>query len=176
MDNQCTFWNCRIPVTTKGFYLCRHHYKKSQDGQVDKCPDCGQYKSATYASCLNCRFKKSSTSSKSSEYYPQEYSKAWESGDAEATTFYVYVLKLNDGSFYAGHTREINERLMEHRDGRVKSTANRDPKFVWFAEVDSRDEATRLEAEVKKICDQDSREMRRWIIDLRIIVEELDFE
>ena len=174
--NHCEFWDCTTPVTRKGFYLCPDHYKAYQDGQVDKCPDCGRYKDTEYAKCLDCRSDRPPASTKSSQRYRREYSEIWEAGDAEATIFYVYVLKLNDGSFYAGQTREIRERLMEHRDGSTKSTANRDPKLVWFTVVHTRDEATRLEIMVKKMCDQNPREIRRWIVDLRDIVEELDFK
>ena len=67
--------------------------------------------------------------------YRREHSDAWEAKDAEANDFYVYVLKLDDGSFYAGQTREIRERLLEHRDGTTKSTAGRNPKLVWFSTV-----------------------------------------
>ena len=43
---------------------------------------------------------------------------------------------------------------MEHRDGRTEPTAGRDPKLVWFTVVETRDEATRFESVVKKMCDQ----------------------
>ena len=57
--------------------------------------------------------------------YREEHSDSWSAGDADASEFYIYVLKLNDGTFYAGQTREIRERLMEHRDGTTKTTAGR---------------------------------------------------
>ena len=64
-------------------------------------------------------------------------------------SFYVYILKLEDGSFYAGQTREIRERLMEHRDGMTKSTEGKDPKLVWFTTVTTREQATDYEVQVK---------------------------
>lgn len=107
--------------------------------------------------------------------YNKEYSKKWESGDAEATEFFVYILKLDGNIFYAGQTRELRERLMEHRDGDTISTAGRNPKLVWFTKVSSRDEATTIEADLKRLCDQNPREVRRKVRHFRDLVEELDF-
>ena len=34
--------------------------------------------------------------------------------------FYVYILKCSDGSYYTGHTDDIEKRLSEHVMGKVK--------------------------------------------------------
>ena len=107
--------------------------------------------------------------------YREEHSDAWSAGDADASEFYVYVLKLNDGTFYAGQTREIRERLMEHRDGTTRTTVGKDPKLVWFSTVSTRKQATELEVIVKKVCDRNPREIRRWILKFQDLVDELDF-
>ena len=107
--------------------------------------------------------------------YKEEHSDSWSAGDADASEFYIYVLKLNDGTFYAGQTREIRERLMEHRDGTTKTTAGKDPKLVWFSTVSTRKQATELEVMIKKICDRNPREIRRWILKFQDLVDELDF-
>ena len=107
--------------------------------------------------------------------YREEHSDSWSAGDADASEFYIYVLKLNDGTFYAGQTREIRERLMEHRDGTTKTTAGKDPKLVWFSTVSTRKQATELEVMIKKICDRNPREIRRWILKFQDLVDELDF-
>ena len=85
-------------------------------------------------------------------------------------------MKLEDGSFYAGQTREIRERLMEHRDGMTKSTAGKDPKLVWFTTVTTREQATDYEVQVKRVCDGNPREIRRWIRRFQDLVEEFEFE
>ena len=64
---------------------------------------------------------------------------------------------------------------MEHRDGRTKSTAGRDPKLVWFTIVRSRDEATELEPLIKELCDRNPREIRRRIVGFQNLVRLLDF-
>ena len=60
---------------------------------------------------------------------PLERSARWDRGDASASCFYAYLLRLSDGSFYAGQTREIRERLMEHRDGAARYTSGRNPSW-----------------------------------------------
>ena len=161
----CGFWDCHSKLR-RGFFLCSEHYRAYKAGRVDKCPGCQRYKDAKYDHCLDCR---------PARRYQEEHSEAWEAGDAEATAFYVYVLKLNDGRLYAGQTRELRERLMEHQDGLTKSTARRDPKLVWFTTVDTRETAAALEVSVKKLCDRNPREVRRWIIEFKGLVDLLDF-
>ena len=124
---------------------------------------------------MECRSPEPRKAFRPNRSYRREHSDSWEAGDADATEFYVYILKLDDGSFYAGQTREIRERLMEHRDGATKSTARKKPKLVWFSTVSTRDEATVLEVQVKKLCDRNPREIRRRIRSFQDLVEELDF-
>ena len=107
--------------------------------------------------------------------YDKEYSRKWKAGDAGATEFFVYILKLDGNAFYAGQTRELRERLMEHRDGDTVSTAGKNPRLVWFTKVSTRDEATTLESELKRLCDENPREVRRRVLQFQDLVQELDF-
>ena len=167
----CRYWNCNEKVT---YDFCVKHYRELKSGQVDDCPGCGRAKDSKYPTCLDCKDRptnavkesakgaiKGATKSQSRkgpraryDRYREEHSDSWSAGDADVSEFYVYVLKLNDGTFYAGQTREIRERLMEHRDGTTKTTAGKDPKLVWFSTVSTRKQATELEVIVKKICDR----------------------
>ena len=171
---ECTFWNCSKKGNPN---LCYEHYKDYKAGKVDNCPECGRGKDAIYPTCLDCKSSGKSTKppSKTNRRYRREHSDAWESGDADATEFYVYILKLNDASFYAGQTRELRERVMEHRDGTTKSTAGKEPKLVWFSTVSTREQATEIEIEMKKLCDRNPREIRRWVLKFKDLVGELDF-
>ena len=47
---------------------------------------------------------------------------------------YLYVLKLDGGSFYVGQTNSLEMRLQEHSDRVVPSTQGKNPKLVWFEE------------------------------------------
>jgi predicted GIY-YIG superfamily endonuclease len=100
----------------------------------------------------------------------------WTENDALSPYFYVYILKLDGGKFYAGQTRELEERLGEHKDGHVQSTAGQYPKLVWFTTVESREEATKLEADMKQTIDVNPRQIRRMIVRLRNLVRELNYE
>ena len=171
----CTFWNCPKKGNPT---FCLEHYRDYKAGKVDSCPGCGRGKDAAYPTCLDCKpsGKGSRRPRNANARYRREHSDAWQAGDADAAEFYVYILKLNDARFYAGQTRELRERLMEHRDGTTKSTAGKEPKLVWFSTVSTRKQATELEVELKKLCDRNPREIRRWVLKFQDLVEELEFD
>ncbi|MBD3231925.1 GIY-YIG nuclease family protein [Candidatus Dependentiae bacterium] len=66
--------------------------------------------------------------------------------------FYVYILKCRDGSYYTGHTDNIEKRLSEHVSGSVKCyTSNKLPvKLVFMKNFPSRYEALCAERKIKK--------------------------
>ena len=179
--NTCLFWDCKKRIR-ENHVFCYEHFQGLQAGKVDECPGCGLAKDAQYEVCLDCRNngRRSSTKgskggSRSKGWYKPEYSPQWKARDAKTTTFYVYLLKLDDGHFYAGQTRELRERLSEHRDGHTKSTAGRNPKLVWFGVLPSREAATSTEVELKKLVDSNPREIRRMVIGFKDLVQELDY-
>ncbi len=57
--------------------------------------------------------------------------------------FYVYILRCSDGSYYTGHTDNLEKRMAEHQNGECGGyTLTRLPvQLLW-----SQDCATRLEA------------------------------
>ena len=175
----CLFWDCGSPIRADRLF-CYGHYQDYREGEVDLCPDCKRGKLSQYELCLECEYdphsRKSAPAGRIRERYEPEYSAAWEERDAAATRFFVYILKLDGGTFYAGQTRELRERLAEHRDGAVSSTAGRKPKFVWFAVVSTREDATRQEVELKKLVDSNPREIRRMVVGFHDLVRELDYD
>ncbi|HET7842629.1 MAG TPA: GIY-YIG nuclease family protein [Xanthomonadales bacterium] len=66
-------------------------------------------------------------------------------------TFWAYMLRCRDGSFYVGHTDGIERRLQEHDDGCVDSyTRERRPvSLAWSQEFATREEAKIAEAQLK---------------------------
>ena len=113
---------------------------------------------------------------KSNRYTP-ESSPSWDKKrDAETSQYFTYILKLFGGEFYAGHTRELRERLSEHRDGRERSTAGKNPKLVWFTTLPTRKDATEMEVELKKLVDSNQREIRRMYIEFKDLIDELDYD
>jgi putative endonuclease len=64
---------------------------------------------------------------------------------------YVYAIKsLVNGRIYIGQTKRMEERLVAHNKGGVKSTKSHRPwEMVAIQKVDSRDEATWIEKRLK---------------------------
>ena len=66
--------------------------------------------------------------------------------------FWVYVLRCSDGSYYVGHTDNIEKRIAEHASGSCPGyTQTRLPlELVYMQEFASRDEAFNAEHQIKK--------------------------
>ena len=66
-------------------------------------------------------------------------------------TFYVYILKCSDESYYTGHTDDLGKRLETHNSGELDGyTKNRRPlTLVFLQEFPSRDEAFAVERQIK---------------------------
>ncbi len=66
--------------------------------------------------------------------------------------FYVYILKCSDGSYYTGHTDNIEQRISAHRLNQFKCyTSNRLPiEVVFIQNFATRDEAFNVERQIKK--------------------------
>ena len=178
----CAFQDCTVLTSGPGHPLCRQHYCQAQHGTITKCSRCANFKPARLPLCNSCfvsgsqrgpaRKLPSSAKSVSKSYQVENYP-AWGRTDASASYFYTYILRLSSGEFYVGQTRELPERLSEHRDGKVSSTRGKAPELVWFTELPSREEATKLEAELKQIRDRDERAIRRMIIRFQSLAREL---
>jgi predicted GIY-YIG superfamily endonuclease len=65
--------------------------------------------------------------------------------------FWVYILLCSDGSYYTGHTDDLEKRLAMHSSGEVKGyTAKRLPvKLVFSEELSSRVDALIAERRIK---------------------------
>ena len=66
--------------------------------------------------------------------------------------FYVYILKCSDGSYYTGHTDNIEARISQHQLGLIKNcyTITRLPVAVVFVQTfASRNEAFNAERKIK---------------------------
>ena len=77
--------------------------------------------------------------------------------------FYAYLLLCNDGSYYAGHTDDLELRMAHHATGELGGyTASRRPvRLVWSDEFPSRYEALTVERQIKGW----SRAKKRALID-----------
>ncbi len=65
--------------------------------------------------------------------------------------FRVYILRCADGSYYTGHSDNMEARLGQRQQGLCCDwTSRRRPvELVWFAEAPTRDEALAFERRIK---------------------------
>ena len=65
--------------------------------------------------------------------------------------WYVYILKCSDGSYYTGHTDNLEKRIAEHHAGQMEGyTSSRLPlKVVFVQQCASRYEALAAERRIK---------------------------
>ena len=66
-------------------------------------------------------------------------------------TFWTYILRCNDGSYYSGHTDNLEQRIDQHQAGAIEGyTHNRRPVTLeWSQDFPSRLEALEAEHQVK---------------------------
>ncbi|HYD50298.1 MAG TPA: GIY-YIG nuclease family protein [Terriglobales bacterium] len=65
--------------------------------------------------------------------------------------FWVYILRCADGSYYTGHTENLEHRIAEHQLGQIECyTSTRLPvELVFSQETATRAEALQAELQVK---------------------------
>ena len=72
---------------------------------------------------------------------------------AESRSFFVYILRCSDGSFYVGHSTDVSERIAAHNAGRgAVWTSCRTPVVLVYKEAF----ATEADAVVRE------RQFKRW--------------
>jgi predicted GIY-YIG superfamily endonuclease len=68
-------------------------------------------------------------------------------------SYYVYILRCKDGSYYTGHAKDVEKRVEMHKKGRgARYTRMHEPeKLVYIEEFESRGEAMRRERRIKTL-------------------------
>ena len=66
-------------------------------------------------------------------------------------SFFVYILRCADGSYYTGHTDNLEHRMAQHNDGTlVGYTSQRRPvELVYSQTLSTREEAFACERQIK---------------------------
>ena len=74
---------------------------------------------------------------------------------------YTYILKCADGTLYCGWTNNLEARVKAHNEGRgAKYTKGRGPvSLVYYEEFETREEAMRREAAIKKLSRREKEEL-----------------
>lgn len=64
--------------------------------------------------------------------------------------YHVYILQLNDSSYYHGYSANLTQRLKEHQRGLVLSTKNFNSiKLIFYAAFSSKKKALEFEKYLK---------------------------
>lgn len=66
-------------------------------------------------------------------------------------SFHTYILRCSDGSYYAGHTDDLESRIAAHHSGTISGYAARHlpVSLAWSQEFASREEALAAERQIK---------------------------
>lgn len=70
------------------------------------------------------------------------------------SSWYVYIVRCNDGSMYTGMTNDLVKRIQTHNSGKAaaKYTKSRRPvSLVYFEELPTRSSAASREFQIKKL-------------------------
>jgi putative endonuclease len=69
----------------------------------------------------------------------------------QGMSFWVYILRCADHSYYTGHTDNLEKRIVEHQTGEIQGyTSSRLPvKLVFACEFPTREEALARERQIK---------------------------
>lgn len=73
--------------------------------------------------------------------------------DKSDKKYYVYLLLIENGSYYCGYTDDVEKRFQKHLSGKgAKYTrANKPLKIAWQKEFDSKSEALKEEYRIKHL-------------------------
>jgi len=66
--------------------------------------------------------------------------------------FFVYILRCSDGSFYVGHSENVEERVVAHNNGRgaVWTTCRRPVRLVYRETCATEAGAVKRERQIKR--------------------------
>jgi predicted GIY-YIG superfamily endonuclease len=134
----CAHWDCNR-VIPEDELLCPEHYSKWVEGLIDKCPKCGRLKDVMYYMCLDCYVGRKIKNKKPvvdlpkpKKAYRIEYTDNWSDAYLERGKCYIYILELDDGVLYIGHTTDIYSRLAEVRQGKKSPGARQAPRLHYL--------------------------------------------
>ena len=68
-------------------------------------------------------------------------------------TYYTYIVKCSDDTFYTGYTNDLDKRIRTHNEGKgAKYTKSRIPvELVYFEEYPTKEEAMSREWHIKRL-------------------------
>ncbi|MFC1987325.1 GIY-YIG nuclease family protein [Chloroflexota bacterium] len=156
MEQFCARWGCNNKATYDK-PLCHDHWLEWQGWCLEECNRCHQFydggDSVLYETsgdeyeeypymCDDClkltlyedgKLKPAEPGKQGPTVITEpERKPVFAHADIKREIRYVYILKLSDGTFYAGQTKNLSIRLKEHKDGAEVYTRGKDPKLVYY--------------------------------------------
>ena len=165
-DKLCKYSDC-VHVIPAYEAWCPTHFREAQEGKIDECPECSRDKIAGQIICPDCDGNQDG-------HIPE-----WRYNPPGADTHHVYSLKTDDGKFHVGQTREFQETVGDHIYGRIPETAGRNPKFLWFTAVSTRQEIIVVKQKLRNIRNSEHAviwETENWIGPFTKMLDELEFD
>jgi len=171
----CVFQSCELKISKSGHKFCYEHWLDDQDGFLRKCKSCQNFIDIQYEECLDCKYTEKTSTYKPQKKYQKESNPRWDNSDKEIQTFFVYILKLDDDTYYAGQTNNLKRRIFQHKErNTTKSTKGKEGKLMWFAPMPTRDSAAQAEVELKKQIDKNPSKIDERIIAFRELLNLVD--
>ena len=148
VTQSCARWGCNKKTTyTKP--LCYVHWQQWEAWELEECTRChwiyGPANTIMYDAggwdeeydylCDSCLWVNREEEDKRPPWLgraPENRPPILAHAPLDRPVRHVYLMKLNDGSFYAGQTTNLPIRVGEHRDGLQSQTRGKDPKLVYF--------------------------------------------
>ena len=164
---------------------CLNDFKFDYDVWVTSLGSCG-FRIIYPKFCTDCHTKQNPAKVVGNVTYPgrdgrpisQEDCDGWKENYYATSEYFVYILSMSSPEgyeFYIGHTGNIHTRVQSHLNGWDDRTKGKNPKLVWFCEVATREEATRLEAELKGVNEQNSDIIKEMVLSFKHLAGQLDY-
>ena len=143
----CARWGCEKQATYEK-PLCRPHWLEWQAWELEECTRChwiyddleawtywdGDWDKEFPFLCNDCLWHTlAEKHGKPGPGWPEPEERPIHAHvDLERPEYYVYVVKLSDGSFYPGSTNNLRVRMREHQDGLQRQTRRKNPRLVYY--------------------------------------------
>ena len=89
--------------------------------------------------------------------------------------FYVYIIECGDGSYYVGHTEDIQARFHMHESGNgaIYTKLMQPLKLVYSEKHESKTFAVKRENQIKKWSHEKKEALIKWSEHVEMLIREM---